>query len=62
MRSRASTTWSVIGDPADPEGTRGLEEWLGRSADVGGAVMPQDDQLVAASGGTRVVRVHARRR
>ena len=48
MRSRPSVTGSVIADPADTKGTRGLEERLGRRTNVRGAVMPQHDQLVRA--------------
>jgi hypothetical protein len=59
MRSRPSITGSVKADPTDTQVTRGLEKWLGRSTRVGGAVMPQDDQLVGVSRGTDGVRVKA---
>jgi hypothetical protein len=57
LGSRASVTGTVVADPPDTTGARGLEQWLGRRTRVRGAVMPQDDQLVGASGGTHVVRV-----
>jgi hypothetical protein len=46
VRAGASITRSVIADPTEPERTRDLEERLRRSARIGGAAMPQDDELI----------------